>query len=346
MITRVLYDEEREIYDSVIIHPVQTWAWGDFLKSQGHTVFRLGVFDNNTLVSAYSINFHRLPRLPYSIGVVQRGPGIDQDLLVNIAKIGQDQKAIFVKLEPNTIEKIYQDTQTFKTISHPPEYANLFVSPKAGFLPHSHIIDLSKSTDSLLSDMHAKTRYNIKIANRHQVEVVEDNTERGFNSYINLLFETTRRQGFYLHSPKYHQDLWETLKNTGMIHILLARWQGQLLTAMMFFKVGNYFYYPYGASSDQNRQVMASTLTMWEAIKLGKSLGCTTFDMWGSLPPDAKPTDRGFGFHRFKEGFGGQLVQFTGSYDYVLEHKLYKFYNTVDKYRWKLLRLKANLFRF
>ena len=45
MITRILYEEEKDLYDSVITHPIQTWAWGDFLKTQGHTVYRLGVFE-------------------------------------------------------------------------------------------------------------------------------------------------------------------------------------------------------------------------------------------------------------------------------------------------------------
>lgn len=346
MITRLIYDEEKDLYDSVIVHPVQTWAWGEFLKSQGHTVYRLGVFDQDKLISAYSINFHRLPKFNYTIGVLQRGPSINQELLVNITNLAKKEKAIFIKIEPNQINKVYLDSHNFQTQSELPSFPNLVLSPKANFYPNSHLIDLSQSPETLLEKMHAKTRYNIKVANRYQVEVKEDNSQSGFNQYLSLLFETTKRQGFYLHSQKYHQDLYTYLKDTGMVHILLAKYQGLLLTAMMFLKVGQHFYYPYGASSSQHKQVMASTLTMWEAIKLGKSLGCTSFDMWGSLPPDAKPTDRGFGFHRFKEGFGGQLVQFVGSFDYIIDPNLYKIYNLIDNYRWKILRFKANLFRF
>ncbi len=346
MITRLMYEEERDLYDSVIIHPIQTWAWGDFLISQGHTVNRLGVFDQNKLVSAYSVNFHRIPKFNYSVGVLQRAPHINQDMLTNIGKLAQKENAIFVKFEPNVIHKLFSKNSDYKTINPLPDFPNLVVSPKSAFFPHSHLIDLSKSIDELQAQMHPKTRYNIKVANRYQVDVKEDNSQVGFNQYLDLLFETTKRQGFYLHSRSYHQDLYRHLKDTGMIHILLAKFQGELLTAMMFLKIGKYFYYPYGASLDKNRQVMASTLTMWEAIKLGKSLGCTTFDMWGSLPPDAKPTDRGFGFHRFKEGYGGDLVQFVGTYDYIINSQLYKIYTLIDKYRWKLLRFKANLFRF
>jgi lipid II:glycine glycyltransferase (peptidoglycan interpeptide bridge formation enzyme) len=67
--------------------------------------------------------------------------------------------------------------------------------------------------------------------------------------------------------------------------------------------------------------------------------------MWGSLGPDAKESELGYGFHRFKQGYGGQLVQFMGTYDLIIDQNLYQLYNLIDKYRWKLLRFKSSLFR-
>ena len=167
--------------------------------------------------------------------------------------------------------------------------------------------------------------------------------DQGFEIYLKLLFDTTRRQGFYLHSEKYHRDLWKTLKKTGMVHIMLAQFEGQTLSAFMLFAYKDRLFYPYGSSSDEHREVMASTLLMWESIKLGKSLGCKSFDMWGSLGPNAKESENGYGFHRFKQGFGGQLVQFVGTYDLVINQPYYQIYNLVDKYRWKFLRFKAKI---
>ncbi|PJE66506.1 peptidoglycan bridge formation protein FemAB, partial [Candidatus Shapirobacteria bacterium CG10_big_fil_rev_8_21_14_0_10_36_6] len=101
----------------------------------------------------------------------------------------------------------------------------------------------------------------------------------------------------------------------------------------MVFKLKDRFFYPYGASLDLHREVMAPTLLMWEAILYGKSLGKRSFDMWGSLGPDANASQQGFGFHRFKQGYGGNLVQFVGTYDLVINSNLYKLYKLVDKYR-------------
>jgi lipid II:glycine glycyltransferase (peptidoglycan interpeptide bridge formation enzyme) len=344
MITRLLYSEEKKLYDSKIIHPVQTWDWGEFQISQGHKVYRLGVFNRNTLISAYSVSFHQIPKTNYSIGTLLRGPVIDQDMITNVTKIARDENAVFVKFEPDVYYQKFDQLRAPIRLAELPQFDHLLISPKVAFYPYTFIVDLTKSEDELLESMHSKTRYNIKIANRHNVKIEEKTNDSGFEIYLQLLFETTKRQGFYLHTREYHRDLWKILKNTSIPHILIASYQNQPLAAYMLFVLKNKIFYPYGASLDTYREVMAPTLLMWESIKFGKSLNLKTFDMWGSLGPDAQETQQGFGFHRFKQGFGGQLVQYQGTYDLILNPTFYKLYNLIDKYRWKLLRLKAKIF--
>ncbi|RLC35365.1 peptidoglycan bridge formation protein FemAB [Candidatus Shapirobacteria bacterium] len=344
MIIRQLQHSEKQQYDSLITHPIQTWAWGDFLISQGHKVYRLGIFESDKIISAFCLNFHSIPKTNLSIGVFQRGPALTQQIINSIEKIAKQEKAIFIKIEPDVIQKTFDSKgQTVESFSVKTNFPNLKISPKVAFFPFTYIVDLTKTEEELLASMHSKTRYNIKVANRHAVEIVEDNSQTAFETYLDLIFETTKRQGFYLHSRQYHWDLWKIIKPTGMIHLLLAKYQGQVLAAHMFFSLKDRFFYPYGASSDRHRQVMASTLLMWEAVKLGKKSNCKSFDMWGSLGPNAQVGENGYGFHRFKKGFGGQLVQFVGTYDLIINPALYKLYNIVDKYRWKILKLKTKL---
>lgn len=346
MITRILYDEEKEAYNRVIKHPVQTWEWGDFQETQGHKVYRLGIFDQQKLVDGYLLSFHKIPKTNFSIGTILRGPPIDKDMIENVKKLATKENAIFVKFEPNDIEKIYDNRyQLIKNKASIVNYPQLFSSPKVTFYPHTFLLDLRQNEDELLSAMSPKTRYNIRLANRHGVQITHSTDDSDFEVYLKLLFETTKRQGFYLHSQDYHRTLWSILKPMGMAEIFLAKFQGQVLAAFMIFKWGNSLYYPYGASIDTHREVMAPNLLMWEAIKYGRSLGLKQFDMWGCLGPDANASQIGFGFHRFKQGYGGNLVQYVGSFDYVINGKLYKLYNLVDQLRWKLLRLKAKILR-
>ncbi len=343
MITRLFYPKEKKLYNQKIIHPVQTWQWGDFQQTQGHKVYRFGVFNKSILISAYSVSFHPIPHTTYSIGTILRGPRITSQMIAAIKKVAIQENAIFVKFEPDVIHQKFDQSNHATVVNPLPHFNNLVISPKVAFYPYSYIINLTHSQDQLLASMHPKTRYNIKVANRHAVKVQNQNTLLAFNTYLDLIFNTTRRQGFYLHSRQYHQVLWKTLKSTITAHLMLASYQNQVLSALMLFQTQDRLFYPYGGSLSTNRQVMAPTLLMWESIKFGQKQGCKTFDMWGCLGPDAKQGNPAFGFHRFKQGFGGQLVQFVGTYDLLINPQLYQIYNIVDKYRWKLLRLKAKL---
>ena len=181
------------------------------------------------------------------------------------------------------------------------------------------------------------------------VKVVEDNSDITFRQYLKFNKETTQRQKFYAHSEKYHRLMWDTLrpkinetidKNKLTAHLLKATYQGEILVTWIVFVLGNTLYYPYGASSDKYREVMASNLMMWEAIKFGKNLGLKKFDMWGALGPNPDSKDPWYGFHKFKQGYGGRLIEFVGSYDFVINKNLYFIYKILNKIRWIILRFK------
>ncbi len=229
------------------------------------------------------------------------------------------------------------------------------------FTKYTFVLDLTKSEDELLKAMHPKTRYNIKVAQKHEVKIVEDNSDKAFETYLRLIQATTKRQGFYAHSERYHRLMWETLRNQKLkiknqkldtdrltAHLFLANYKPLTpnqkpitLVAWIIFVLNDMLYYPYGASSSLYRQTMASNLMMWEVIKFGKKLGLKKFDMWGALGPEPNPKDPWYGFHRFKEGYGGKLVEFVGSFDLVINPTLYQIYKLLDKVRWAALRLKS-----
>ena len=94
----------------------------------------------------------------------------------------------------------------------------------------------------------------------------------------------------------------------------------------------DFLYYPYGASTNKHKNVMANNLIMWEAIKYGKNLGLSTFDLWGR--------EVGKGFTRFKEGYSPKVIKFLGTWD-LKTSKLYHTYRLADTIRWSFLRTKS-----
>ena len=140
--------------------------------------------------------------------------------------------------------------------------------------------------------------------------------------------------------------MWETLRNQNSntdelsTHLLKAVYNDKVLVTWVLFILGDTLYYPYGASSSENREVMASNLMMWEAIRFGKKLGLKKFDMWGSMGPNPDTKDSWYGFHRFKEGYGPKLIEFVGSYDFVINKKMYLAYKFLNKLRWAILKIR------
>ena len=333
MVIREISSSEKEKFNAVVDHPCQSWEWGEFRQKMGLTVIRLGVFKKAELVSAYQFTLHRLPFLPYTIGYLPRGPKPDQAMIEALKKIGQEKKTIFFRIEPNLLANAAKTLPELQPAKRPFFYQDTF------------LIDLTKKEAALLAAMKSKTRYNLRLAQRHGVQVSEDNSDQAFAEYIKLLQETTQRQGFFAHGKKYHQQMWQALQPTGIARLLKAKYKGQVLAIWILFKWHDVLYYPYGASSSWYRHLMASNLMMWETIRLGKKLNCKTLDLWGCLgeKPDSKHP--WYGFHHFKAGYGGDLVRFVGSFDLVLQPQFYQLYNVVDATRWGALNLKSRFQR-
>jgi lipid II:glycine glycyltransferase (peptidoglycan interpeptide bridge formation enzyme) len=311
------------------LHPLQSVAWADFRFKSGISVFRVS--------EGFMMTVHRIPHTSYSIGYVPKCFFPDKNILKKLYDIGVEQKCIFIKLEPN----VFLDNKTNKTIPQNLVINNnkvpIVPSPHPLFTKYSFIIDLSKSEEQLLTSCKSKTRYNIKIAQKHGVTIKETKQVTDFESYISLSKETWSRQKFHAHGEIYHRLMWKTLKKAGIARLFVANYKTDTkevpLVAWIVFLYNNVLYYPYGASSSSYKNVMASNLMMWEVIKWGKRNGAKLFELWGSLGPNPNPKDPWYGFHKFKEGYGGELVEYIGSYDLIIRSNLYRFYNLAYNFR-------------
>jgi len=341
MLIREINLKDKPAFDAVAGHPLQSYAWGEFRKKTGVKVVRAGIFNGRKLTSTVQVTIHKLPKTSYTVGYFPKGT-MPNDIQLRVLRgIGVRNKCILVKLEPHVGVRVREGRKdAHKTIR---DYLldNGCQDGRPLFTKFSFQIDLAKSETELLAKMKAKTRYNVRLAQKRGVVVVEDNSVETFEEYLKLMQETTLRQQFYAHSIEYHRQMWREMHKADIARLLVARGGGKILVAWVVFVFNNVLYYPYGASSNQNREMMASNAMMWEAMKFGKKLGCHKFDLWGSLGPDPDTKDPWYGFHRFKEGYGGDLVEFLGTYDLVLKPRLYKFYRLADEVRWKVLRVKA-----
>lgn len=306
------------------MHPLQTKAWEEFRKKWGNETAR---------VEGNLITLHRIPFVNKKIGIFEKGPEPTLETIKSLKEFGKKNNLIFIKLEPNYVikEDNIKCSDFEKVVKILRE--NGAVKGKTIFTPTTFWIDLMKSEEELLKSFSSKTRYNIRLAQKKGVVVKEDNSDEAFEKYIDLTRETTKRQGFYAHSEKYHRLMWEILRKAGIAHLLTAKYNGEIITTWILFAYDGFLYFPYGASTDRFKNVMAPNLVMWEAIRFGKKLKLKTFDLWGR--------EEGKGFTRFKEGYNPKVIEFLGTWDLVIDKPMYYFYKALDFARWGTLRIKS-----
>lgn len=293
---------------------LQSKAWARFQTAVGHRAFWFG--DN----VGYE---HRLgPGLRYLyVPRVQGSAFIVQSLFGEVKKQG----FIFVRIEPT--EELNSTPYTvYPTKNRQPQ--------------HTLLIDLSQSDEDLLARMHAKTRYNIHLSERHGIVVRE---EKNIDVFWQLHEETVRRDKFRGHPKSYYAEM---LKMP--IAYQLTAYHGDTPIASHILTVyEDTCTYLHGASGNVGRNFMAPYLLQWRGIWLGKQHGCRWYDVWGVAPQPKlsslksqvscfnnycwDPTHPWSGITRFKAGFGGVPQEYPQSVDVVVRPMLYRIYQTARK---------------
>jgi lipid II:glycine glycyltransferase (peptidoglycan interpeptide bridge formation enzyme) len=316
----------RRSWEKKACHPLQSWDFGEARRAMGLEMLRVGQWEKNQLKNVFQMSIHRLP-FGFGLGYLPRSVLPDYALLKFLYQIGRKKRLIFIKIEPYV--KRLEAEEKIKQLK---KQLPLIKSQHPLFPQWTQLINLEQSEDELFKKFHYKTRYNIRLAIKKGVKVIEQSNEVGFKIFSQLYFETCKRQHYHGHNLFYHQTIWSHLKRS-IAHILIAYYEKIPLAAYQLWFHKDSLYYVYGGSSDQYRNLMASNLLMWEAIRLGKKLKARRFDLWGSLPPNYSQNHPWAGFTRFKEGYGGEFVEMIGSFDLVFNFSFYKIYSVIYSLR-------------
>ena len=339
--TKFLTDEYKDEFDKLVSHPIQSWVWGDFKESMGAVTERIGFFEDGKLKSGIQIIFSKIPKTNYTVGIASKTVMPEQEHIEALKEAAKKHRAVFIKVEPD----VFSPVQKYNSLEEPIENKKKFLlkngakNGKPFFEKYNFLLNIEKPEEDLLASFHSKTRYNIRLAEKKGVSIIDNSTEEGMEDYIRLMEETTKRQGFFNHNGEYFRRMFKIFP-TDTLRIFEAVYKEEVLTAWILFKFNGKLYYPYGASGNNHRELMPNNLIMWEAIKYGKELNCSVFDLWGCLGPNPNTADSWYGFHKFKAGYNPQLVEYIGTFDFVYKPLMYKLFNFADKIRWVILKNK------
>jgi lipid II:glycine glycyltransferase (peptidoglycan interpeptide bridge formation enzyme) len=187
---------------------------------------------------------------------------------------------------------------------------------------HTRCVDLRPTEDEILAQMKPKGRYNVRVAHKHGVVVVEDNSNQGLADFIRIQRRTAKRQGMAVKPPRYFRAMLAELAAEQMLSLHFAEFRGRRLATALVISFGRRATYFYGGSLVLHREVMAPYALQFEIMRKAKAAGCEQYDLWGIAPP-GQPDHPWQPISEFKRKFGGTELQFVPTLDLVLDATAY-----------------------
>lgn len=294
---------------------LQSWSWGDLKARYGWRPHRLVAPAEGAVEAAVQVLVRTRAISPFGhragVAYVPRGPLADSPerglaLIRAAVDVAREAGASFVRVEPPSAAAVESlESMGFRRTSR-------FIQ-----IPRTAVVDLRPDEDQILAGFKSKLRYNIRLAARRDVEVVEAASDADFEAFMDLTHVTAARERFVIHSPAYYRDVWDTFRPEGAA-LVIARLADEPLAAVMVVRAGGTAVYLYGASSNRHRNRMAPHAAQWAAMRWARSRGCHTYDLWGMADPARQP-DPLAGVHRFKLGFNPRIVEYPGAFDMPLQ---------------------------
>ncbi|WP_114571035.1 lipid II:glycine glycyltransferase FemX [Exiguobacterium flavidum] len=109
---------------------------------------------------------------------------------------------------------------------------------------------------------------------------------------------------------------------TELLGIAAKHPNGVILSGAILTLAGRRSYYLYGASSNAYREFMPNHLMQWTMMKYAKAHGALSYD-FGGVSGSTDPEDHYAGLYAFKSGWGSEMIEKAGEFDYVLNRPLY-----------------------
>lgn len=196
-----------------------------------------------------------------------------------------------------------------------------FRKSRSGMLPtKTLLLSLTNSEEEIMSEMKAKTRYNVRLAQRKGLVLkVLSGSDLSTNKnllsdFLSLLAQNVSRLGLLPQVNSWVEIQLEVFGDEAYVSLVFNK-RNKLLACSLYLTADNASYYAHNGSIEEGRRLMAPTLSVWEGVLEAKrrSIGWLDFD---GLYDKRFPIKRFQGFSRFKKGFGGTEVNYSPAYVY------------------------------
>ena len=180
------------------------------------------------------------------------------------------------------------------------------------------IVPIDRNDDELLMDFNKKTRNMVRRAMKDGVTIKRfEPTEETFGHLHRLMaMAGGGKVDLELRPKDYVETLWRENVARGDGFFLGAEVDGVPAVMSFVSRTGTSGYYEHGGSDRDLQSPGMANLMQYEAMKLLRDEGCTTYDMLGVAPEWAKSAadHPAYTFGQFKLGFGPR-VEYIGGWD-------------------------------
>ena len=302
---------------------MQSSWWADFRSTVGFDHFGAVLKNRNGVVGGAMVQkFSYAPQSAFYY--IQDGPVLPEDEAVAEEVFGAiiEEIEFHRKSEEETISHLRIEPRwhvmpSFVSGFHPPNFDDRFREPR-----HTLCVDLRMEEGAILAQMKQNGRYNIRVAQRYGITIVEDTSDQGLADFLSIYRAMTTRQELEPKPPDYFETLINLLSSFKKGSVFFAEYQGTRLATALVVYFGRTASYFFGASLDEHRQVKAPDFLQFEMMRRAKARGCDWYDFWGIAPAN-QPNHPWQTFSGFKRKFGGSEFTLVPTLDYIYDPSAY-----------------------
>jgi len=314
----------------------QSFEWGELAPHLGAEAMLAGVVDEQgRLCSAMLVLIANAPILHRSYFYAPRGPVIDDPdspaltVLLNFVKAEAHKRGAFMlKVEPGVPDG---DTRWLSALQR----RGFRATPYASHIRHEWVLDIRPDEKTLLAGMKEKWRYNIRLAARKGVTVRCGQGQADLDTFYRIYQTTSERDQFFIHNKAHYEDVMRLYGEGDRAALFLAEHEGEAIAGIIVLRFGRWSWYMYGASANQQRNLMPNHLLQWNGMQWAKASDCWYYNFRG-IPDVLEEGQELWGVYVFKRGFGGYAMRSLVTHDLVYQPLVYAAYRRMlDVKRWR-----------
>ena len=314
-------------------HFLQSEVWEKYEKLEGKETFRISGDGFSGFATLNKTPVGNYLYFPY-------GPNLESAQSLSSAfkalkKLGLEQNAYVIRIEPTLALDGLKIAQTAKSSGMTAKKSH-DLDPQ-----YTWFLDLTASEEELLKGMESrKVRY-WRNAEKKGITIRTSKDPEEITILTDFLKTLGEKDSF---TPQDENHLKNQLKS-GFATLYVAEYKDPEsdfngpIAAALIYDFEDTRFYMHAATDFEHRKFQAGSILLIQMILDAKREGKKIYDFWG-ITKSSDPKHPWYHFTQYKKSFGGYEVQYSGTYDLILNPVKYRLYEMLRFANRKVRKLK------